>query len=71
MMYQLDFLEEEKDEFAYFKEELSEIRVSGDKVRKSMFARHAELARKYMELHERMQIIERNICKGEKWNIQR
>lgn len=63
-MIQLDFFAEEKSEFDYIREEMDEVRKSGDKVRKSLFARHSELARKYMELHERMQIIERNICKG-------
>ena len=63
-MIQLDFFSEEKTEYDYIREELGEVRQSSDKVRKSLFARHAELARKYMELHERMQIIERNICKG-------
>lgn len=64
MHIQLDFFNEEKSEIDYLKEELENVRLSTDKVRKSMYARHAELARKYLELNERMDIIERNICTG-------
>lgn len=64
MNIQLNFFEEEKSEFDYLKEEMSEVKLSNDKVRKSMFARHGELARKYIELHERLQILEKNICQG-------
>lgn len=64
MAYQLNFFEVEKSEIEYLKDDIVEVRESNDKVRKSIFARHAELAKKYMELHERMQIIERNICRG-------
>jgi len=64
MAYQLNFLEEEKTELDYLKDDVKEVKESGDKVRKSIFAKHAELARKYIELHERMQIIERNICQA-------
>jgi len=66
MEVQLDFFIKEKSEMEYIKENIIEVRKSNDKVRKSMFASHADLARKYLELHERMQIIERNICKGDK-----
>ncbi len=46
-------------------EDLKVVRSSNDKVRKSMFANHNELRRKYQELNERMEIIERNLCRGE------
>lgn len=46
------------------KTDVMSVKESNDKVRKSMFARHGELARKYMELHERLQILEKNICLG-------
>lgn len=63
-MIQLDFfVEKTKEEF--LEEELENLRKSHDKIRKSLFARHGELAKKYMELHERMDIIERYICKPE------
>ncbi len=65
MALQLEFFCEEKSEIDYLKHDVNEVRASNDKVRKSLFARHAELTRKYLELHERMQVIERNICRGE------
>lgn len=64
MACQLDFLEQELNEMECIKSEVKEVKESSDKVRKSLFARHGELSRKYSELHERMQIIERNICRG-------
>lgn len=63
MAIQLEFFEE-KTESDILREEIMNIRNSNDKVRKSLFARHGELAKKYMELQERMNIIERNICQG-------
>jgi hypothetical protein len=41
-----------------------EVKESGDKIRKSLFARHGELARKYTELHDRLVHLERHICRG-------
>lgn len=64
MAYQLDFFEEEKSEIDYLKDEFNELKKSSEKVRKSLFAKNGELAKKYMELHERLQILERNICHG-------
>ncbi len=64
MSLQLEFLIEEKSEIDCLKRDVKVVRESNDKVRKSLFARHAELAKKYIELHERLEIIERNICKG-------
>jgi hypothetical protein len=62
MCIQLDFFENKKTDLDYVKEDIKSVRLSSDKVRKSLFARHAELARKYLELHERMEILEKNIC---------
>ena len=62
MAFQLEFCLDEKSELSNLLESVKEVKESSDKVRKSMFARHSDLARKYMDLHERMQIIERNIC---------
>lgn len=65
MPCQIEFLPvEEKSELASLREEVQHVKGSNDKVRKSMFARHGELARKYTELQERLQIIERNICRS-------
>jgi phage shock protein A len=44
------------------KKEMDAAIESTHKVRKGIYAKHAELAKKYLDLHERMQIIERNIC---------
>lgn len=65
MTCQLEFFTEEKTEIDCLRDDVQGVRESNDKVRKSMFARHGELARKYMELHDRLQIIERNICTGD------
>ncbi len=65
MAVQLEFFYQERTELDDIKEEVKDVKQSSDKVRKSMFARHGELARKYMELHERLQIFERNICRDE------
>ena len=62
MAYQLDLFETEKSELDFLKAHVQDVKESTDKVRRGIYARHAELNRKYLELHERMQIIERNIC---------
>lgn len=63
MSAQLEFFIEEKSEVECLRNDIKEVKESSNKVRKSMFARHGELARKYIELHERLQILERNICR--------
>jgi hypothetical protein len=63
--YQMDFLVEEKTPLDIIRHDMKNIKESSDKVRKSLFARHNELARHYRDLQERMQILERNICRGE------
>jgi len=66
MVIQLDFFMDDKSEVDCLRESVKLVKESSDKVRKSMFARHAELAKKYLELHERLEILERNICRGDK-----
>jgi len=61
MLLQLDLFEEKTFE-ELLQEEIKHMKESNDKVRKSLFARHAELAKSYIELHQRLEIIERNIC---------
>lgn len=63
MLVQLDFFHE-KSEIEILRDEVLELKKSQDKMRKALFARHGELSKKYMELHERMYVIEINICKG-------
>jgi hypothetical protein len=46
------------------REEIRLMRESNEKVRKSLYARHGELARRFMELNNRMNILEHNICRG-------
>jgi hypothetical protein len=65
MALQLEFSLGDKFDLQYMKERVEGVEVTTEKTRKSMFARHSELAKKYMELHERLQIIERNICRME------
>jgi hypothetical protein len=63
MAAQLEFFSSSTmSELDYLRSDVNAVRESNEKVRKSMFARHGELARKYAELSERMHIIERNIC---------
>ncbi len=62
MAVQIEFIPQEKSYVEQLKEEIEEVRESSTKVRKGIFAKHAELAKKYLDLHERMQVIERNIC---------
>jgi len=62
---QYDLFKDEKEvEMDELKKEVLECRKSNDKVRKGLFARHNELAKMYLEIHNRMNIIEHNLCKG-------
>jgi hypothetical protein len=51
-------------EIEQLKSEVDKLRLSNEKVRKALFARHGELAKMYMDLHNRLDILESNICKG-------
>lgn len=61
-MAQLDFFVE-YSETELLSMDFEELKKSHDKLRKALFARHGDLARKYCDLQERMDIIERNICR--------
>lgn len=68
-MIQLDFFQaEEKDNREILRElqetkELARLTAeSAGKVRRGIFARHGELAKMYLDLAQRLEIIERNIC---------
>ena len=61
-MIQLDFFQP-LSEIDILKEEIRQCRVSNDKVRKGMFARHNELAKMYVETKMRLDILEMHICK--------
>lgn len=65
MATQLEFFDDnDKLVLLGLKHEVKVVQESSDKVRKSLFARHGELAGKYLELHERMEILEKYICLG-------
>ena len=65
MALQLDFIYDEgKTEFYFLKEDVREVRASCDKVRRGIYAKHNILQKKYDELLERMNIIEKHICRN-------
>jgi len=59
-MFQLDLFE--PDEVSMLRSEVVKVRSSNEKVRKSLFAKNSELMKMYLELDERLKILERNIC---------
>lgn len=61
-LIQLDFFE--ATEFSVLKARIEEVRESGTKVRKKLFAENGDLKRRMMELESRMEVIERHLCKG-------
>ncbi len=62
-MIQLDFFQP-LSEIEILREEIRQVRASNDKVRKSLFARHGELSKLYIETKMRLDILEMNICKN-------
>ncbi len=62
-MQQLEFFD--RDKIEVLKCEFEKVRQSNDNVRKGIFAKHANLERLCFELQSRLNIIERNICKGD------
>lgn len=59
-MKQLSFFE--KDRVEELVDELQRVKDSNDKMRKALFARHGELAKHYIDLLSRLEILEKNIC---------
>lgn len=65
MIYQLDFWKsEEESRLDTIVKNVESVKQSSDKVRRGLYARHGELYKKYMNLEERLHIIEKNICKN-------
>jgi hypothetical protein len=64
MSCQLVFFPEEKTEIDLLRDDVKTVKESSDKVRKSIFARHSTLVRQLLDLSERLEILERNICCG-------
>lgn len=62
-MIQLDLFQEYSEE-DHLRNEVKKIRESSEKVRRGIFARHNELSKLYLELNYRLELIERNICRG-------
>ena len=61
-MLQLDFFEQ--DETTVLRHKINALKESQDKQRKALFARNGELQKKYDDLLQRMEIIERHICQN-------
>jgi hypothetical protein len=62
MLVQLELFET-RSENDILQEEIGLLKKSQDKMRKALFARHGELAKHYIEIHNRLEILERYICK--------
>lgn len=62
---QLDFFKTEQEcEIDALRSSVESVKVSTDKVRRGTYARLNELGRECIDLKSRLEIIERNICKG-------
>lgn len=61
-MIQLDLFEQ--DEISEIRHRVNSIKDSQEKVRKSLFARNGELHKKYDDLLQRMEILEKYLCQG-------
>lgn len=64
---QLDLFE--SDEMVIMRHDIRKIRESTEKVRKSLFAKNNELKKDYMDLAERLAILEHNICRGQNGKV--
>jgi len=61
MLVQLDLFDQKTSE-ELIHEQLKLVKESSDKVRRGIFAKHGELAKMYLELHCRLEVIEKHIC---------
>jgi hypothetical protein len=52
----------ETDETVILRHKFNELKESQDKIRKGLYARNGELQKKYNDLLNRLEILERNIC---------
>ena len=63
LQIQYDFFKtEEECLIEALEKEIAAVRVSSDKVRRGMYAKLSELTKKNLDLTERLEIIERNLC---------
>ncbi len=58
---QLEFFP--KDPFEILEERMDQCEIRSDNVRKGIFAKHSQLAKMYLELNERLNILEQQLCK--------
>jgi len=64
--FQLDlFRSDEESEIIELRKEIIAIRESSNKVRKKLFCEHGKLVKRITDQEERLQILERNICRPE------
>jgi len=61
---QLDIFETKPEEMDFLKADLAEARRTLDRVRKGTYASINELKKENYDLRNRLEIIERNICKS-------
>lgn len=61
---QYDLFEARPTEIEELRIELAAVKESNGKVRRGIYAKHGELAKLYIELHNRLDILERHICKS-------
>lgn len=62
-MIQLDLFHE-FSEVEILEERIRQVEKSLDKQRKALFSKNGELSKAYIQLNDRLEILERNICKG-------
>lgn len=64
---QLDlFISEEECEIQQLRKEVSQLKASQDRQRKALFARQGDLIKGQIDFKDRLEILERNICKTNK-----
>ena len=61
-MIQLELFPE--DEVITLRLEVQKMKETTDKMRKALFARHGDLAKYYLDIAQRLEVLEKNICKG-------
>lgn len=62
---QLDFFKtDEQCEIDALRHEVRDVKASGDRVRKKLFAENNKLNKSILDLEERISIMEKGICNG-------
>jgi hypothetical protein len=63
---QFDLFEEKPSELELLRKDIAAVGESATKVRKGTYAAIGELKTRVLSLEERLELLERNICKGNK-----